>query len=81
MDPVLIYINSHRNDRSTVISHSQIGILTTHFLPQDISVTSEMWKRDLVEAKSSLVHVIDGIYLTTDPNDTKRDNLGNLPTF
>ncbi|EOA2995941.1 MULTISPECIES: DUF3892 domain-containing protein [Enterobacterales] len=28
-----------------------------------------------------MVHVIDGIYLTTDPNDTKRDNLGNLPTF
>ena len=53
MDPVLICINSHRNDRSTVISHSQIGILTTHFLPQDISVTSEMWKQDLVEAKSS----------------------------
>lgn len=53
MDPALICINSHRNDRSTVISHSQIGILTTHFLPQDISVTSEMWKQALVEAKSS----------------------------
>lgn len=27
------------------------------------------------------VHVIDGIYLTTDRNSTKRDNLGNLPKF
>ncbi|HHA2786220.1 TPA: DUF3892 domain-containing protein [Stenotrophomonas maltophilia] len=27
------------------------------------------------------VHVIDDQYLTTDPNSTKRDNLGNLPQF
>ncbi|MGC0860007.1 hypothetical protein WKG86_13495 [Pantoea agglomerans] len=27
------------------------------------------------------VHVIDDIYLTTDPNSTTRDNLGNLPVF
>ncbi len=27
------------------------------------------------------VHVIDGNYLTTDPNKTKKDNLGNLPNF
>lgn len=27
------------------------------------------------------VHVTDGEYLTTDRNSTKRDNLGNLPTF
>lgn len=27
------------------------------------------------------VHVIDGEYLTTDRNSTKRDNLGNLPQF
>lgn len=27
------------------------------------------------------VHVIDVEYLTTDRNSTKRDNLGNLPTF
>lgn len=27
------------------------------------------------------VHVIEDDYLTTDPNYTKRDNLGNLPLF
>lgn len=27
------------------------------------------------------VHVIDEDYLSTDRNSTKRDNLGNLPTF
>ena len=27
------------------------------------------------------VHDIDGVYLTTDANKTKRDNLGNLPEF
>ncbi|AYO38882.1 DUF3892 domain-containing protein [Serratia sp. P2ACOL2] len=27
------------------------------------------------------VHVIDDIYLSTDRNSTKRDNLGNLPKF
>lgn len=27
------------------------------------------------------VHVIDGEYLTTDPNRTERDNLGSLPRF
>jgi hypothetical protein len=27
------------------------------------------------------VHVIDGAYLTTDRNNTKRDNLGRLPVF
>lgn len=27
------------------------------------------------------VHVIDNDYLSTDRNSTKRDNLGNLPTF
>lgn len=27
------------------------------------------------------VHVIDNIYLTTDRNSTKRDNLGSLPKF
>lgn len=29
----------------------------------------------------AVVHVIDNIYLTTEPNSTTRDNLGNLPTF
>lgn len=27
------------------------------------------------------VHVIDNIYLTTDRNSTRRDNLGSLPRF
>ena len=27
------------------------------------------------------VHVIEEDFLTTDPNDTKRDNLGNLQEF
>lgn len=27
------------------------------------------------------VHVIEDIYLTTDPNSTTRDNLGKLPVF
>lgn len=27
------------------------------------------------------VHDIDGVYITTDANKTKRDNLGNLPEF
>jgi len=27
------------------------------------------------------VHCIEDIYLTTDKNNTKRDNLGNLPEF
>ena len=29
----------------------------------------------------ALIHVVDGLYLTTDRNSTKRDNLGNLPEF
>lgn len=32
-------------------------------------------------ANGAHIHVIDDIYLTTDRNNTKRDNLGNLPTF
>lgn len=31
--------------------------------------------------KGSDIHVIDGVYLTTDPNKFKRDNLENLPEF
>ncbi|MBS7440597.1 DUF3892 domain-containing protein [Pseudomonas syringae] len=27
------------------------------------------------------VHVVDEVYLTTEPNSTKRDNLGSLKTF
>jgi len=27
------------------------------------------------------IHVIDDVYLTTDPNVRKKDNLGNLPKF
>lgn len=27
------------------------------------------------------VHVLEDVFLTTDPNNTKRDNLGSLPTF
>jgi len=27
------------------------------------------------------IHVIDDVYLSTDPNSRKKDNLGNLPTF
>ncbi|MFV8869112.1 DUF3892 domain-containing protein [Serratia fonticola] len=27
------------------------------------------------------VHVIDKVYITTEPNKTKRDNLGSFPTF
>lgn len=27
------------------------------------------------------IHVIDDVYLSTDPNGRKKDNLGNLPTF
>ncbi|WP_201175666.1 DUF3892 domain-containing protein [Pseudomonas sp. S31] len=30
--------------------------------------------------KGADVHVIDDVYLTTDANRTRRDNLGNLPT-
>jgi hypothetical protein len=29
----------------------------------------------------ALIHVVDENYLSTDRNSTKRDNLGNLPTF
>ncbi|RMO09250.1 hypothetical protein ALQ48_01890 [Pseudomonas coronafaciens pv. zizaniae] len=29
----------------------------------------------------SRIHVIDKVYLTTDSNSTKRDNLGSLETF
>lgn len=29
----------------------------------------------------AMVHVIYEIYIATDPNNTKRDHLGNLPTF
>ncbi|PBP62584.1 hypothetical protein CCL19_20305 [Pseudomonas syringae] len=29
----------------------------------------------------SRIHVIDQVYLTTDPNSSKRDNLGNLEKF
>ncbi|MBX8541077.1 DUF3892 domain-containing protein [Pseudomonas cichorii] len=29
----------------------------------------------------AVIHVTDGNYLTTDPNKTKKDNLGNLPNF
>lgn len=29
----------------------------------------------------AVVHVIDDDFLTTDPNKTKKDNLGNLPLF
>ncbi|MBG3078758.1 DUF3892 domain-containing protein [Proteus mirabilis] len=29
----------------------------------------------------AIVRVIDSVYLTTEPNSTKRDNLGNLPKF
>lgn len=32
-------------------------------------------------ARGAEVHVIDDIYLTTQRNDTKRDNLGSLPEF
>lgn len=42
---------------------------------QTITYVNDKW------VYGAMVHVIDGIYLTTDPNDTKRDNLGNLPTF
>lgn len=31
--------------------------------------------------KGADVHVIDDIYITTDPNNRKRDNLENLPEF
>lgn len=34
-----------------------------------------LWQR------GARVHVLEEIYLTTDRNSTKRDNLGNLPEF
>lgn len=32
-------------------------------------------------SKGANVHVIEEVYLTTDRNSTKRDNLGSLPEF
>jgi hypothetical protein len=32
-------------------------------------------------SKGAQVHVIEKIYLTTDPNSKKKDNLGSLPRF
>lgn len=37
--------------------------------------TNERWQR------GAAVYLIDDEYLTTERNDTKRDNLGELPTF
>lgn len=31
--------------------------------------------------KTSDVHTVDGKYLRTDPDQTKSDNLGDLPTY
>ncbi|UAN44780.1 DUF3892 domain-containing protein [Serratia sp. JSRIV001] len=38
-------------------------------------------KKDGQWVNGADVHVIDDIYLSTDRNNTKRDNLGNLPKF
>lgn len=32
-------------------------------------------------SKGADVHVVDDVYLSTDRNSSKRDNLGNLPDF
>lgn len=37
--------------------------------------TSSAWQN------GAHIHVIDDVYLSTDPNGRKKDNLGNLPTF
>lgn len=43
---------------------------------------TRVWsKSDEIWLSGADIHVIEDTYLTTDRNSTKRDNLGELPTF
>lgn len=45
------------------------------FITRTWNPKTEKWRR------GADVHVLEETYLTTDPNKTKRDNLGELPTI
>jgi hypothetical protein len=50
----------------------RLGLVTFQTTVKD---SSGKWKH------GASVHVFDGEYLATDRNNTKKDNLGNLPKF
>jgi len=77
-----------RKDDNGVITHvkSQVWIddkrkpdqeLQKFMMIQNIKVFH--WECSVQDGTK--VHIVDGRYLRTDGNDTKEDNLGELPTF
>lgn len=59
--------------RAFVAALIRQGLAT--FITRTWITETEKWK------KGAEVHVLEEKYLTTDPNKTKRDNLGELPTI
>jgi len=90
------YISGIRRD-STGKHIQYVKIIQAGKNGKDASVNSRQFVAELIKAGKATfqtiryvdgkwvyganVHVIDDIYLTTDPNSTTRDNLGNLPVF
>ena len=61
------------NSRKFIVELIETGYITfeTIFWNKNI----KMWE------PGAKVNIVDKQYITTEPNETKRDNLGNLPTF
>ena len=90
------YISGIRRD-STGQHIQYVNIIKAGKGNKDASINSRQFVAELIKASKATfktitlvngqwvyganVHVIDDIYLTTDPNSTTRDNLGNLPVF
>lgn len=90
------YISGIRRD-STGQHIQYVKIIKAGKGNKDASINSRQFVAELIKASKATfktitlvngqwvyganVHVIDDIYLTTDPNSTTRDNLGKLPVF
>lgn len=61
------------NSRKFIVELIETGYITFETISKNKN--SNTWKT------GAEVYIVDKKYITTEPNGTKRDNLGNLPTF
>ena len=61
------------NSRKFIVELIETGYITFETISK--IKNSNTWKT------GAKVYIVDKKYITTEPNGTKRDNLGNLPTF
>lgn len=85
-DGVITHLNTKKGDTSASDVTMSKSELITLLSSKDDKNTAKTWRVEFqsgrpLQVLTEDIRVVDGTYLRTDPNSTKADNLGNLPSF